>query len=224
MRVKVCGITRDVDITVCVNAGVDALGFVVEYPRPVPWNIDREKARGLVLKVPPYVSSVLVTSGKDVNRAVELVGCVMPDVLQLHGDEGEEETREVVGLMRGEGVKVVKAVSIDVDKALIMNELVKKTLSFQDCGVDALLLDSRTDNMPAGTGVPISWEVAKRVREGLGIPMILAGGLNPWNIREAIRCVRPYGVDVISGVEGSPGVKDPEKVRALVKACREELQ
>ncbi|MBC7119976.1 MAG: phosphoribosylanthranilate isomerase [Candidatus Methanosuratus sp.] len=224
MRVKVCGITRDEDIAVCVDAGVDALGFVVEYPLPVPWNISREEARRLVLKVPPYVSSVLVTSGRDVERAVALAREVMPDVIQLHGGEGEGETGEIVKLMRGEGVKVVKALPIDVSMRLKMEELTRSALSFQDRGIDALLLDSRTDDMPAGTGIPINMECAKRVREALRIPMILAGGLNPENVGEAIRHVRPYGVDVLSGVERSPGIKDPEKVRTVVKRCRSDME
>jgi len=223
MRVKVCGIKREEDVTVCIRAGVDALGFVVEYPVQVPWNIGREAAKRLIQKIPPYVSSVLVTSGRGVEGAVGLAWEVMPDVLQLHGEEGEGETKEIVGIMRRLGVKVVKAISVDVTHDMDADGLVSRALSFQECGVDALLLDSRTEKMPAGTGVPISLEAAKRVKEALRVPMILAGGLNPQNVVEAARRVEPYAVDVLSGVESDPGIKDPEKVRAVVLKCRREL-
>jgi phosphoribosylanthranilate isomerase len=141
----------------------------------------------------------------------------------LHGEEGEGETEEIAGLVKNDGVKVVKSLSIDIGIPQNADEVIKKALSYQDCGIDALLLDSKTPARPAGTGIPLSWEVAGRVREALSIPLILAGGLSPSNVSEAIKYVRPYGVDVISGVEGSPGSKDPDKVRAFVKACRGDL-
>ncbi len=220
MRVKICGITREEGIAICVDAGADALGFVVEYPFPVPWSIGRALAKELVRRVPPYVSSVMVVSGNDVGNVVGLARQINPDVLQLHGEEGEKETKEIARLVRGDGVKVVKSLSVNIGASMNADEVIKKALSFQGCGIDALLLDSKTPEMPAGTGIPLSWDVAERVREALGIPLILAGGLNPSNVSEAIKCVKPYGVDVISGVEDSPGFKNPNKVRAFVKACR----
>ncbi|MDH7556619.1 MAG: phosphoribosylanthranilate isomerase [Candidatus Methanosuratincola sp.] len=226
MRVKVCGMMTESDVAACAGAGADALGFVVEYPRQVPWNIGRERARLLSRMVPPYVSAVLVTSGTDPGRVLELAECMKPGVVQLHGDETEAEVREAVDLLAGGlGLKVVKALRVDASRNLELERerrgLVERALAFQECGVDGLLLDSMTERMPAGTGVPISWGAAREVREAISIPMILAGGLTPSNVSEAIRTVEPYGVDVITGVEGGErGRKDPEKVRRFVEACR----
>ena len=220
MRVKVCGLTNIRNIKICIDADVDALGFVVEYPVPVPWNISKEKAKYLMSKVPPYTSSVLVTSGKKVEKAVKLTKHAMPDVLQLHGEEAEKEVREIVKALRKERVRVVKVLPIEAHGNLKTSEIIKRAVSFQQCEIDALLLDSKTSEKPAGTGVSLNWEAAREVRSRLSIPMILAGGLNPINVREAVKIVRPYGVDVISGVEVSPCVKDPDKVKAFVKACK----
>jgi phosphoribosylanthranilate isomerase len=140
--------------------------------------------------------------------------------LQLHGEESPELVRSVVKVLRDEGTHVIKALSADVSKQLVVKDLLSKAIDIQNCGVEALVLDSKTNEMPAGTGIPLNWETARTIRENLDIPMILAGGLNPTNVKDAIRIVKPYGVDVLSGVEVSPGIKDHEKIRAFVKACK----
>ena len=87
-------------------------------------------------------------------------------------------------------------------------------------GISALLLDSKTSSMPAGTGVSFSWEIARQVRLAINVPLIIAGGLNPGNVRDAIKSIKPFAVDIISGVEDQPGRKDEQKVRAFIQAVK----
>ena len=220
-RVKVCGITCEEDIHLCVKCGVDAVGFVVEYPIEVPWNIPREFARELIARVPPFVSRVVVVGG-NFERILSIAKMTMPDALQLHGDESVEETATIVEHLQSRQVQVIKAVRVkaqrqDTDADYVVNRCKK----FARTGISALLLDSKTEAMPAGTGVPFDWGLARQVRDVLTVPLILAGGLNAGNVRKAIEQVDPFGVDVISSVEGEPGRKHPEKVRAFVKAVRD---
>jgi len=219
VRVKVCGLMREIDVKACMESGVDALGFVVEYPVSVPWNLTRERAKKLMSLVYPFVSRVLVTSG-DLSKIVELVEFLKPDVLQLHGEEDPSLVRRIVERLREEGVRVIKALSVDVSRQPAVEDLLSKAIELQDCGIDALVLDSKTSKMPAGTGVVLDWKMARTIREKLDIPMILAGGLNPENVKNAIQTVKPYGIDVLTGVEVSPGIKDHEKIKALVNASK----
>jgi len=219
VRVKVCGLMREIDVKACIELGVDAVGFVVEYPIPVPWNLTRKRARELMSLVYPFVSRVLVTSG-DLKKILELVRFLRPDVLQLHGEEDPTLVRRIVKRLRNEGVRVIKAFSIDVSRQPNVEDLSSKAIELQNCGIDALVVDSKTGKMPGGTGVVLDWKMARTIREKLDIPMILAGGLNPSNVKKAIQIVKPYGVDVLTGVEVSPGIKDYEKIKAFVKACR----
>jgi phosphoribosylanthranilate isomerase len=210
---------REIDVKACMELGVDAVGFVVEYPLSVPWNLGRERARELMSLVYPFVSRVLVTSG-DLRKIVELVEFLKPDVLQLHGEEDSFLVRRIVKRLHEEGVRVIKALSVDVSGRPAVEDLVSKAIELQDCGIDALVLDSKTGKMPGGTGVVLDWEIARTIREKLAIPMILAGGLNPDNVKKAIRIVKPYGIDVLTGVEVSPGIKDYEKIKALLNASK----
>jgi len=222
VRVKVCGITSLDDAMLCVDAGADAVGFVTEYPIPVPWNLDREKTKELISKLPPFVSTTVVTSGS-LSKILEIAGATTPDAVQLHGEEGLVDIKRTVEELASEGIKVIKALSIDVDTQRARFEIrdpVEAAHSLEDSGVHAILLDSRSKSMPAGTGIALSWKLAREIREQTSTPVILAGGLNRRNVRDAIRAVRPYAVDVITGVEDYPGKKDPDKVRDFIEAAK----
>lgn len=205
-----------------VRAGADALGFVIEYPIPVPWNLSRSRARELVAAAPPFVSTTAVVGGS-VETILEIARAVKPDVLQLHGDEGVGEIERICGELSGTGIKVLKALRIDAASgraAFAPEDPAEAAAALARTAIAGLVLDSKTSSRPAGTGVPIDWTAAARIRQSLSIPVILAGGLTAGNVGQAIAAVRPYGVDVISGVESSAGVKDERLVFEFVRAAR----
>lgn len=221
-RVKICGITRKEDIKTCVAAGVHALGFVVEYPHPVPWNLERKEAEILLNQVPPFVSRVVVV-GDEEEKVLELAEKLKPHAVQLHGNEPINVTEEMVKRLQKMGIQAIKALRIHTETGTCLGEKenpLEMAQRIEQTGVDALLLDSVSKNRPAGTGEKINWDMARQIRNSLKIPVILAGGLTPENVRQAVEVVAPYGVDVITGVEKTPGEKDPQRVRAFIEALR----
>jgi phosphoribosylanthranilate isomerase len=217
-RAKICGIhTRD-GLEASVRAGADAVGFVVEYPDPVPWNIDREEARRLMEQVPPFVSRVLVTTGRP-ETIVELARDVRPDVVQLHGEESRVTVEAVTAALESDGIGVLKAVSIAPDG----DEREHRTTveEFVSTGIDGIVLDAEADGRQGGgTGTVVSWKIAREIVAETSGPVVLAGGLTPENVGEATATVNPYAVDVISGVEGDDHRKDPDRIEAFVRAVR----
>lgn len=219
-RIKICGMTKNEDIRLCVEAGVHALGFVVEYPADVPWNLDRWKARELMRNVPPLISRVIVV-GDDPETVVALAEFLRPHALQLHGSEPLSVTRQMVAAVKALDVQVIKALRFSVETGKCLNapeNPVDAARLIEGTGVNALVLDSVSDVRPAGTGRSIDWNIARTIRENVELPVILAGGLHSGNVGRAVSAVNPYGVDVISGVENPVGTKDPERVRAFVAA------
>jgi len=222
VRVKMCGMMSRRDVIMAEAAGADAVGFVTEYPVPVPWNISKEQAAELVLATSPFLTTVAVVGGSP-DRMVQIALTVRPKVLQLHGDETLAQIEEVVGNLDGTGIKVIKALGVNVDTGLACFEEtdpVKAGEILEGSGISALLVDSRTSSMPAGTGVALDWDMASRVASRSDLPIILAGGLSADNVTLAVEKVKPYALDVISGVEANPGVKDPEKMKAFVAAAK----
>jgi phosphoribosylanthranilate isomerase len=219
-RVKICGIMAREEIRLCVAAGAHALGFVVEYPIDVPWNLDRQTARDLIRSVPPFVARVIVV-GDDPGTVISLTKFLKPNAVQLHGNEPIAVTRTLVSALHELGVQVMKALRFPVESGKCQwscEDPVGAARLIADTGVDALVLDSVSDARPAGTGQTIDWGLARKIRDSVCLPVILAGGLHAGNVGEAVTAVNPYGVDVISGVENPVGKKDPEKIRAFVKA------
>ena len=209
VKVKICGITREENLEAAVNAGADAVGFVVGVPSS-PRNLSPEIAAELVEMVPVYTKTVLVLVPGGVDEAVEAYETIRPDVLQIHG---EETLNAILLKTMMPGVALIKGVNPEPDR---MMEAAEDT-----GGYDALLLDAFVPGKHGGTGVKQDWEVSARLREAIHPKrMILAGGLNPANVEEAIRVVKPYAVDVSSGVESRPGVKDPKKIASFIMNVR----
>jgi phosphoribosylanthranilate isomerase len=217
VRLKICGIRTQADLQLCLEANADAVGFVVEYPVPVPWDIDRTIARELISYVPPYTTSVLVTTGTP-EKVVELLEYLRPNVVQLHGDETIEDVRSIV--KKAPGIRIIKAMRISVSESKNTEEVLSLARDYAECGIAGLLLDSKTDTMPAGTGVPLDWQTARCVVEQIKIPVILAGGITRENVEQAVQTVKPYAIDLISAVETTPGIKDPQKLRAFAEHFR----
>jgi len=224
-KVKICGITELEDALVCIEAGADFLGFVTEFPVPVVWNLNREKARELIEKVRNKIATVVVTSGP-INKIFDIVELTRPHFLQLHGKEKLSDIIEIVNKLTPLGIKIIKALPIQIEtkKAFFeIEEPEEALLAIQSTGVWAITVDSKTSKMPAGTGKVLDWKLVKRLRRVANIPFFLAGGLTPHNVQVAVKEINPYGVDVITGVEKLPGKKDPEKVKLFIKAVKNRL-
>lgn len=200
-RVKVCGITNLEDAWTAIEAGTDALGFV--FVPNTPRYIEPDDANAIMRQIPPLVTTIglFVNAGSTQIRDVA-TNCRL-DAIQLHGNESPE-------LCHSLNLKIIKAFRIKESEPL--NILSK----FQ---VDAYLLDTYVKGKLGGTGKTFDWNLAYRAKKYGQI--ILAGGLNPSNVSTAINQVKPYAVDVSSGVEAEPGRKDPKKVRDFIRTVRE---
>ncbi len=211
VRVKICGITRKEDLAVAVDAGADAVGFLVGVPAS-PRNLTPERAETLLRHVPVFVDSVVVTAPQSIEGLAEICERLKPTAIQIHGKKSFDasEIRE-----RTKGTRLIKTVYVTKDA---LNEAAIEELKL----FDAVLLDSFTKGQYGGTGMVHDWTLSKQIREAVApLPVILAGGLKPENVKEAVQTVQPYAVDVASGVELRPAIKDHEKVRAFVENAKE---
>lgn len=210
------------DINMAVKAGADSLGFVTEYPVPIPWNLTRDESARLAAFAPPFVTTTAVVGGA-VPDMIDIALAVRPHFLQLHGDETPEMIREVCRTLDKTGIRVLKALRIDVDTGEARfqdSDPVKAAVKIAGLGVAGLVIDSKTSSRPAGTGVALDWSLARKISDSIDLPLILAGGLTALNVAKAIDRVRPYGVDVISGVESASGVKDGKLMADFVAAAK----
>jgi phosphoribosylanthranilate isomerase len=200
VRVKICGITNLADAQAAVAAGADALGFV--FYDQSPRNISPQKAAAIIAQLPPFIQTVGLFVDEDderVNWTADFCGL---DLIQLHGDESP-------------------AYCLDIRRRIVKAFRVKDAASLARIGgyaVAGLLLDAWSPTAPGGTGLTFDWPLAQ---QAAGVqPIILAGGLTPENVAQAITIVKPYGVDVSSGVEAAPGKKDHEKLCAFISAAK----
>lgn len=196
IRVKICGVRDLRDAHAATDAGADALGF--NFVPTSPRFIQPDACAKIVRTLPPFVARVGVFANMPRERILEIVREVGLTAIQLHGDE-------LAGDCTGFGLPVIKAIQI-VDARSLEQLAVY-------AGVSAILLDGKSP----GGGQPFDWDLARGITVA---PVILAGGLHAGNVAEAIGMVRPYAVDVASGVESEPGRKDPEKLRAFMAAVR----
>jgi len=206
MRIKVCGVTRREDVEMVAEAGADAIGFVVESESKR--SISKEKCSRLLKSVPPFVSSVIVSTSTDVDEIVEL-SMLGAHAIQIHSNlppNTIKKMRESIG-----GCKILRAISVDGDSNRLVREVMEVS---QIC--DGIVLDSEK----GGSGRTHNWALSRMLKDNSHSPVVLAGGLNPDNVATAIRVVRPYGVDVSSGVEVRKGIKDPELVRRFISEVR----
>ena len=210
--VKICGMTNLEDALVAVDAGADAVGFV--FYEKSPRCVTVERAREICQKLPEGVEKVGVFVGGAVEKARDIFRRVGLTTAQVYG----ESINEWHAWCGYDGMKLMWAIPGDAlkDEFFLSLGSVKKQIR-------AILVDSGSGERPGGSGVPFDWESAKIGVWHIGsmIPVVIAGGLTPGNVKDALRVLVPWGVDVSSGVEASPGKKDPEKVRAFVRAVRE---
>ena len=209
VRVKICGITREKDLEAAVDAGADLLGFVVDVPSS-PRNIPVSKAKHLASQVPSAVSRVAVTVFRGETKLKKICSELEVEFVQLHGNLSLLATGEFLPER-----PVIGAVDVAAPNAIDL------AVKYSDM-FSTVLLDTAGKGGVGGTGVPHDWDLSSRIGVAIQpVPIILAGGLTPKNVGEAIQKVRPHGVDVSSGVEKRPGIKDHDRMREFVTKAKE---
>lgn len=198
VRIKVCGITRTSDAAAAARLGVDAVGLVF-HPKS-PRHVSVEQAREIVAGLPAFVTVTALFLDPGREAVQQVLDKVRVELLQFHGVEPAE-------FCRGFARPYIKAVPMGSQADLA-------EYAQRHSQAAALLLDSHAAGQKGGTGMSFDWSAVPKVG---GPPLILAGGLKPENVATAIRIVQPYGVDVSSGVESAPGIKDPDKMAAFVR-------
>jgi phosphoribosylanthranilate isomerase len=202
VAVKICGITDYEDASIAVELGAGALGFIfADSPR----QLTPQKARDIIRAMPPFVKTVGVFVDEGPAAIKEIIHDCGLDLVQLHGDESPDLCCELMPY-------TIKALRIKDESSL-------RTSRIYHGKVRALLLDAYSKDMAGGTGKTFDWQLAIKIKK-LGIPIILSGGLGPSNIDGAISTVRPYAVDVNSGVEERPGKKSHTLMKDLMEKVR----
>ena len=200
-RIKICGLRDVAAMQVAVHQGADAIGLV--FYAPSPRNIERGDAQALLAAVPAFVTTVGLFVNADAAWLRHLLQTLPLDLLQFHGDESPDYCRSF-------GRPYIKAVRVKPD-----TNLLEYAAQYHDaCG---LLVDAFVEGTPGGTGEAFDWSL---IPADLPLPLILSGGLHAGNVAEAIATVKPWAVDVSSGVEASRGVKDHGKIVEFIKAAR----
>ncbi len=200
VEIKICGITNLQDACLSIDCGADAVGFIF-YRKSLRY-VAPERVKQIVQKLPSGIAKVGVFVNQRVEevRAISRFCCL--DLIQLHGDEPSQYCRQFAPS------SVIKAIFCEKD-----------IRSMEDDSIKAFLVDARGNGLYGGTGKHADWELARRMKKMR--PLILAGGLNKENVVKAINAVKPRAVDINSGAEISPGKKDPDKVREIVRTVRE---
>ena len=200
VKVKICGITDIGDALLATEYGADALGFAFA---PSPRQVTIEQAREIIDHLPPFITKVGVFVNHPLDRVREIMTLCSLDIAQLHGSENPEYCQSLFP-------KVIKSFRVKEEATLEYLPRYK---------VNAYLLDAYQADLKGGTGHSFDWAIAQKAKEyGL---IVLSGGLNPDNVQKAVTMVRPYAVDVSSGVEAEPGKKDGAKLYSFIKGAKE---
>jgi phosphoribosylanthranilate isomerase len=207
--VKICGLSTPETLDIALDAGADMVGFVF-FP-PSPRHLGLETARDLGRQAKGRAVKAALTVDADDATLANIVEVLQPDILQLHGSETVARLRDIKQKF---GLQVMKAMAVETSADLT-------SLPGYAAVADRILFDAsapRGATRPGGLGAVFDWHVLGNL--DLKVPFMVSGGLNAENVAEAVRVTRAGGVDVSSGVERAPGVKDPEMIRAFVRAAR----
>ncbi|MCX7716010.1 MAG: phosphoribosylanthranilate isomerase [Endomicrobia bacterium] len=211
MFVKICGFKRKEDILQAVYEGVDAVGFIIGVTHKTEDALNINQAIELVKFIPSVVLSVMVTHFTNSFSVLSVAEALRPKAIQLQGDISVTDI--VIIRDRIPEVKIIKAIHV-VDANSINDA------KHYEEYVDYILLDSKTKDRIGGTGKTHDWSISAQIVERIKKPVILAGGLNPENVADAIMQVKPFGVDVNSGTKGQDGFKDYQKIKQFIKNAK----
>jgi len=206
-KVKICGVRTVEDAMKCVSCGADAVGMLLA---PSPRRITIEQASEIVASLPPFVTPVIVMMPSEADEAAEAALKIRPGAIQLQGEEPPEMLIKIKQAMPG--LKLIKAVHIGG------GDEIGKAHAYEAVA-DAILLDTMSPNR-GGSGMTHDWALSGKIVSGIRKPVVLAGGLSPANVADAINSVKPYAVDVASGVEGNGRVKDIRLINQFVENAR----
>jgi phosphoribosylanthranilate isomerase len=225
-RTKICGIRSLGEIELAALYGADAVGFITEVPVESPRKLDSDTAAYLVSKVPRSLSSVLVIMPESSVKAVELIEKIKPDIVQIHSGL---RLIELELIKEKTCIPIIKTLSVPAqekasgekgENVAHVSSLLEEVSLLEEAGVvDSILLDTARPEKAGGTGCVHNWTLSRRISEETRLPLILAGGLKPENVGEAIRTVSPYAVDTASGVE-TCGKKDAVKIKSFIEEVR----
>lgn len=209
VRIKICGVTTPGDVQLCADAGADAVG--INFHPGSPRYVDPRQAGPLIRAIPPLLSSV----GVFVNQSIRQM-CALAYQLGLRAIQHHGEQREIADAFP---FAFVPAFRIKDESGLTAIRSYLESCKAASILPSAILIDGFAEGQLGGTGKTAPWELLANFNPG--VPLILAGGLTPENVAEGIRMVRPWAVDVASGVESAPGKKDPDKVRRFIASARD---
>jgi phosphoribosylanthranilate isomerase len=225
-RIKICGIRTTEEIELAARYGADAVGFITEVPVESPRNLDSCTAYSLVSEVPRCLDSVLVIMPENSARCLELIEKVRPDIVQIHS---KLPLSELELIKEKTNIPIIKTLFVAERDETSVEKLENSTLVFdlleqvslleESAVVDSILLDTGKSGKPGGTGCVHDWTLSRKIVDETRLPIILAGGLKPENVQEAITAVSPYAVDTASGVEAF-GKKDYLKIKSFIEEVR----
>lgn len=214
IRVKICGVRQPEDVTIAARCGADAFGVLVGRAHHSPDFIESAEARRIIRTAPPFMTPVLVTHLSDPVEVLGLINATGVNVVQIHSEMDPTALKMLRGTKRG--LRVLKAFHIISEESVTYGE------PYLGC-VDGFILDTfspETDQV-GGTGRVHDWHISRAVVERYApMPVILAGGLDPVNVSDAVKAVRPYGVDVNTGTKNSGGMKDEMKIKNFIKNAK----
>ncbi|NLO41189.1 MAG: phosphoribosylanthranilate isomerase [Ruminiclostridium sp.] len=218
-RLKICGLMNEQDIQLCAAAGANMLGFVINYPVPVPWALSKEQAKELLACVPEAVESCIVTGG-NAEEILSLAVELRPDYVQLHYKESFEQTEYLAEALLSHGIKTIKAVPVRKDGSCEMpgfSSVAEAVSALSGTMVAAVLIDTRCAASPASSSRQLDAEFCRGIIQIAKKPLILSGGITADNLGQLLKHAAPYGVDILTGTEDAPGQKNSEKIE---KICR----
>lgn len=215
---KICGLKSKEDVEVCIQNNVQILGFVTEYPVLVPWNLQREETKKLMELVPPPYKTCIVTGGKP-EEIITLAKELRPDMVQIHYHETLTDTKIIADELYKEGIETIKTVPLSEEERLLQfgtTDIEKIVLALCETKVAALLVDAREPSKLLETGEKVDREIFRIIKQKSNKSVILAGGITVDNINDVLDKMSPEYIDIMTGVEKSPGKKDSDKIAYIM--------
>ncbi len=221
-RIKICGLTNEADIQWVNKCEADYIGMLIDIP---------QSARCIPLERAVHLSQftnipiVTVTVNAEEDRLLEIVSQLNPHAIQLHGNEPPALVEVLKSQTQCKVWKVIHLPAQEANQEVALEPVLQSIKDYQSAGTDAVLVDSmvvvKGETHLGGTGKTSDWNTAAKIRQESPLPVILAGGINPSNVQQAVRTVQPYAIDVSSGVELTKTKKDPDKVQELIMKVRQ---